>query len=98
MANTYWIRFISPDSDPRPITVPAPCQWWCSGYQDDKAIICALAISISEDNLWTGLEKYWPGLQVSSCEEVASEWKPDPANGRFRYKEPSSDSWMPKVL
>ena len=95
MAKTYWVRFISPDSDPRPINVPAPCQWWCSGYQDNTAIICALVQSETGNNIWSSLSKWWPRLRPSSCEEVDSAWKP---GDRFPYKEPSSASWMPKVL
>lgn len=94
--NSYWVRFISPDYDPRPFTVPAPCPWWRTGYAADKAIICALVTSVSEDNLWKGLEKYWPGLQISFCDQVDSTWQPD--RSRFRYTYPTSNTWTQELL
>lgn len=91
----YWARFTSPGSDARPITVPAPCQWWCSGYDSsDNAIICALVES-ETDEPWAALEKWWPGLTSNSIEEVPSDFVP---GDRFPHKDPSPNTWQPHVL
>lgn len=94
-AKRYWTRFISPGADARPVIVPAPCQWWCSGTtSDDDSVVCALVLSESGDP-FAALEKWWPGLRADSASEVADDWKP---GDRFPHKEPNANTWIEKVL
>lgn len=90
MMSLYWMRFYSPGTDCRPITVPAPCQWWCSGTTDTSTIICAIVRSNGEPP-WNALERWWPGLTPDSAQIVTEEWKP---GDRFPYTPPSDNRWQ----
>ncbi len=93
---TKWIRFYSPGEDPRPMTVPAPVEWWCSGYSSDgRSVICAIAIHDGDETPWQVIEKYWPGLEVSLDEAVTDDFQP---GDRFPRKPPSSSSFDPALL
>ena len=94
MSTRYWIRFYSPGSDPRPVSVPAPCQWWCSGYGENDSVVCAIVRSVSGDP-WRALEAWWPGLRVSSIEPVADDWVP---SDRFPHKPPNPNGYIEQEL
>ena len=49
MSNRYWVRFCSPGHDARPVKVPVPCQWWCSGHGEDNSVICAIVRATSNE-------------------------------------------------
>jgi hypothetical protein len=91
-----WIRFFSPGSDPRPVLVPAPCEWWCSGYTaDDRSIICAL-IRVRGDSVpWGELETWWPGLAPDSEQTVPDEYQP---SDRFPREAPGPKTFDPELL
>lgn len=62
----YWrVRFLSANSDPRPVTFPPPGPYWISGYQYDflsddsmKTVLIAYLPKKSD------LKKYWPEAEV----------------------------------
>lgn len=91
---SYWVRFISPGQDPRPLTVPAPCEWWCSGHGPNDSVICALVRCVDDFNIAL-LRKWWPGATLSSCDEVDNEWRP---GDRFPPKPQSEIGWRSAVL
>lgn len=95
MSKRYWVRFFSPGSDPRPLTVPAPYQWWCSGYSSDGAAVICAVVRASAEDFWPALEKWWPGLTPSSCEEISEAWSP---GDRFPNTEPTPTSYIEVTL
>lgn len=93
----YWMRFFSPGADARPVTVPAPCEWWCSGMSSEgESVICAL-VTCEEGSLppWNALAKWWPGLLPESAIRREDSWRP---GDRFPPTEPSDDGWREVVL
>lgn len=100
MTKRYWTRFHSPGGDPRPVKVPAPCQWWCSGYGENDSTICAVVLLPSEktpDDVcpWEALKEWWPDLKPSFCALVDDDWVP---GDRFPHKEPSPDGYIERAL
>lgn len=99
----YWIRFVSPGSDARPVKVPSPVEWWHSGYtSDDDAVIVALAHvdhDVAEvdvmNRVSNALEPYWPDHHIEFATEVTSEWRP---GDRFVPKASSPDGFVMVVL
>lgn len=49
----YWIRWVDPSEDYRPLTYPPRTEilgWWCTGYDGNgNAVICA-AVEAADDN------------------------------------------------
>jgi hypothetical protein len=47
----YWISWVQPTNDYRPLAYPpheAILGWWCSGYAEDGATLCAMVTAESE--------------------------------------------------
>ncbi len=58
------LRFYSPGIDPRPMTVPAPGPWWCSGTTGDgRACIIVAYVPLSQDAAKERVAQkdLWPG-------------------------------------
>lgn len=88
----YWLSWHQPTGDHRPLTYPpnpAILGWWCSGYADDTAIICALVEAVDGAEAEAAVLRDWP---------EAKDWrfntpKPNAAavtGGRF----PVAHGWM----
>ena len=58
-----WISWHQPTDDYRPLTYPpnpAILGWWCSGYTDDAATLCALVQAPDEAIAQAAVLKDWP--------------------------------------
>lgn len=61
--NRYWFSWAQPTKDYRSLTFPPHEQimgWWCSGYSDDGAIICALIKGKDDDDVKNVIKIEWP--------------------------------------
>jgi hypothetical protein len=59
----YWISWVQPTNDYRPLAYPpheAILGWWCSGYAEDGATLCAMVTAESEDGARAAVRKEWP--------------------------------------
>lgn len=74
-------RFKGNAEDPRPIEFPPPYPWWCSGYQEEHAIIIAFADSETQ------ILKYWPEAKDIESDEVDGV--------SFSDRFPKPDWWKP---
>ncbi len=90
MTQRFWISWVQPTSDYRPITYPpnnAIIGYWCSGSSSDMDeednddtdawILCALVQACNENEAKEAIYKDWP---------EATEW---------RFFEPKSNNWLP---
>ena len=75
-----WARFRANLEDYRPVTVPPPGPWWCTGYGDDYAVIVAY-VREGDD-----VRKWWP-----EASEVDTELAPD--GPKFTDRFPRPDWW-----
>lgn len=104
MIRTYWVRFFSPGTDPRPTKVPSPVEWWCTGTSSrDESVLCAIVKVASScpreeafDRVKTALEEFWPGMRVDSMDEKQNGWRP--SGGRFPSKPSTNSSFKELVL
>jgi hypothetical protein len=82
----FWISWVEPGTDPRPVKVPPPkavVAWWCTGYGNssdtgDYNTICAVVDAPNEK-----------AAQREVCRRGA--WHPS----EFRFCEPKAAAWMP---
>lgn len=77
----YWISFIQPTEDYRPMTHPPNEQilgWWCSGYDsDDNPVLCALVRASSDLAAKLAIAKDWPeAMGWRFCNEKPDGWLP----------------------
>ena len=60
----YWISWIQPGDDYRPLTFPPNEQilgWWCSGYDaDDNATLCAVVSAANDEDAQDAVRTDWP--------------------------------------
>ena len=82
--STYWMRFFIPGDDPRPMTVPAPCEWWCSGSSENHSTVCALVVTDDDPESVIFDERFWPDAMIDSVDEKPDGWRP---GDRFPPKE-----------
>jgi len=79
-ATRYWLSWYEISEDHRPLTFPpgeAILGWWCSGYDDNASILCAVVEAKSEDAAWEAVAKDWPGpTRKRFCEAKDADWKP----------------------
>ena len=58
-----WISWLQPTEDYRPLTYPPNKEilgWWCSGYTDEAATLCALVQAEDEQAAKAEVIKEWP--------------------------------------
>lgn len=74
----YWMSWIVPDEDYRPITFP-PNQsvlgWWKSGEtSNEEAILCGLISAPDEEAAKNCILEDWPGVKWRFCEPKDSTY------------------------
>ena len=85
----FWISWEEPVDDTgdwRPLHIPVPEEiknYWCSGYGDDYATICAVVDADNEAAAKDLVYQEWRPQKWRFCEEQAVDWRPDP--GRFPW-------------
>lgn len=83
----FWVRWSSPSPDPRPMKVPAPCVWWCTGHDLDEtySIICGVVDAATEQEAHAMVlaASAWPGSEINFCNEKGRDWRPH--NDRFPW-------------
>jgi len=82
--STYWMRFYIPGGDPRPMTVPPPCEWWCSGSSETHSAVCALLVTDDSPEVVVLDDRFWPDAEIDSMDEKPDGWRP---SDRFPPKE-----------
>jgi hypothetical protein len=93
--NRYWLSWIQPTKDFRPLTDPpnaAILGWWCSGYDsDDNATLCAGVEAKSERSAKAAVHIDWPEAKVwRFCEAVPDDFMP---SDRFPLKDWALQRW-----
>ena len=73
----FWISWEEPGDDPRPLTVPSPI-WWCTGWGDDYATVCAVVDAKSEDAAREQVESQWQPQSFRFVTAVDEGWMPPP--------------------
>lgn len=63
-ASWVWARFRADEDDPRPITVPAPGPWWCTGYGDGYSIVVVYLRPGQDVTTW------WPEASHIDIQDV----------------------------
>ena len=80
----YWASWIQPTNDYRPITYPPNNKilgWWCSGYNQDGAILCAMILACSEETAKKCVLIDWPeAINWRFCDrrddlEISDRWR-----------------------
>lgn len=73
----YWLRFYTSSlEDFRPVTVPPPFEWWCTGTDETHAVICGL-VEANEGDVLVKVREGWPEVEeLDSCEQVPDDWRP----------------------
>ena len=90
----YWVSWYQPTADYRPVDYPpnkSVLGWWCSGYSDEGATLCAVISGKNQADVYQAIHKDWPEANMYDlrfCEEKPNDWTP---STRF----PMSD-WMIK--
>lgn len=91
----FWISWEERSPDHRPLTDPpnvAILGWWCSGYGDGYATLCALVEARSERAAKAAVDQDWPavGRRVwRFVEERDADWLPGdrfPMSGWMRTR------------
>jgi len=93
----FWLSWNEYADDYRPLKYPPNEQilgWWCSGYGDGYATLCALVSATHENDAWKAVKKDWPQRSVETrfCDEVADDYDPR-KGGRF-----VGEDWMEKRI
>ena len=73
--NRFWISWNEPGDDPRPLTVPSP-DWWCTGWGDGYATVCAIIDAESEEGAKARVQEQWEPSSWRFCNEVEANWTP----------------------
>lgn len=61
-----WISWFQPTEDYRPLTYPPHKEilgWWCTGYRDEEATICALVDVDTEEQAQLIIKQDWPEVE-----------------------------------
>lgn len=69
--NRYWISWVQETLDYRPIIYPVYKQiigYWCSGYEKDFPIMCALVQCDNKGDAQILIYKHWP-------EAIYRDWR-----------------------
>lgn len=86
----YWLSWVQPSEDERPLTYPPNALirgWWCSGFTDDGATLCAVVDAESEREAKRAVREDWPEAKDwRFIEKVADDFVP---SSRFPAEE-----WM----
>lgn len=67
--NLYWCSWVQPTDDHRPIDFPpneSILGWWCSGYSQDGANLCAWVVAEDEVDVRKQINKSWPEITITS--------------------------------
>ncbi len=81
----YWMSWLQPTEDYRPLTYPPHkgiLGWWCSGYSDDGATLCAVVEAVDFTGVEAAIFKDWPEAFVGPdgwrfSEEIEGmDWRP----------------------
>lgn len=74
----WWVRWYVPGTDSRPVSVPTPVEWWCSGYSDTHSINCGIVYADDEGAALSEVQANgWPECEsLDFCEAVAPDWRP----------------------
>lgn len=88
----FWISWVQTTDDFRPLTDPpnkAILGWWCSGYTDRGATLCAAVEAASEGSAEQAVMIDWPEAagEWRFCERVEDNFRP---SDRF----PIGRDWM----
>ena len=92
MNKRYWVSWYQNTEDYRPVDYPpnkAVVGWWCTGYSDRGATLCAVIEAASEEDVCKAIYTDWPEVdrnQFRFCREESDDFIP---GDRF----PMSD-WM----
>lgn len=82
-ATRWWVSWYEPGEDYRPAVWPLPRSvlgYWCSGWTDDKAALCAWVEADTAEQTWEILTACWP----SECPDRRFERQhPDAPGSRF---------------
>jgi hypothetical protein len=87
----YWISWREPldeTEDYRPLKWPLPeaiPAYWCSGYGDDFATLCAVVDARSEAEAMNIVGQHWQPSGWRFVEERSPEWRP--SSDRFPWPE-----------
>lgn len=93
-AQKWWVRWYVPGGDSRPVTVPTPIEWWCSGYSDTHAINCGIVHAGTEAEALTAVrDNGWPECEeLDFCNAVEPDWRP---GSRFPSQQEASADGQP---
>lgn len=75
----YWVRWLGgAQDDPRPVSAPAPFQWWGTGsLMDGRSTICAVMDAESEACVLTAVRTFWPEVkELDFCIPKEPGWSP----------------------
>ena len=76
----FWISWYQPTEDYRPLRDPpnaAVLGWWCSGYRDDDATLCAVVVADSCDKATKVVQVDWPeAFEFRFIEQQEADWTP----------------------
>lgn len=91
MTKRYWLSWVQPTDDPRPLTYPPQppiLGWWRTGYDaDDNFTLVALVAAESDGEAKSAVREDWPEAEHwRFCDEVPLDWRP---SNRFIL-----DDWM----
>jgi|SRR5882757_6278637 len=95
MKHFYWLSWIQPTEDYRPLTDPpnvAVLGWWCSGYDsEDHATLCAGVWAKSEPAAKKHIQEDWPeAKEWRFCEQQESNFIP---SDRFPLEGWAKERW-----
>jgi len=76
----FWVRWYGGDGqgDSRPLTVPVPMTWWCSGERGDgMSVLCAVVDAPDAASAWAQVRTFWPEAEASFVEAKPNGWQPE---------------------
>jgi hypothetical protein len=77
----WWVSWWEPlvKGDYRPFTWPLPPEipkYWCSGYGDGTASLCAVVDASTEEEVKKLIEQFWKPAEWRFCNERELGWRP----------------------